>query len=324
MLLLGSYILFSMLLPLKQKIQKIFKLQSHTISSIMALILPSVLIILILMYVFPVIITQLNSLTYLSYQDVFNNIIQQFKFIDKMIEHLGGKRYVLQSIQDTMYQIFNISVIAQWSNILLTNFSNILINTLILFFITFHLLKDEHFVDKSINSLVNPAYHQDISEMSVKIKDILGQYFRGIFIDVCIVMVINSLVLSLLGVKNAILIGILSGIMNIIPYVGPLITLALGLFLGVSQNIIESHYDLISTTVLKITITLIVVNIIDGTIIQPYIFSNVLSSHPLEIFLVIVAAGMMGGVLWMMMIIPLYVILKVVGKELLERWNNWN
>jgi predicted PurR-regulated permease PerM len=97
--------------------------------------------------------------------------------------------------------------------------------------------------------------------------------------------------------------------------VGPLITLLIGLFLGVSANILEGHYEYIGSTVLKIVITLLTVNVLDGVIIQPYIFSNVLKAHPLEIFLVIISAGMIGGVIWMMFIIPIYVIIKVVAKE---------
>jgi predicted PurR-regulated permease PerM len=137
-------------------------------------------------------------------------------------------------------------------------------------------------------------------------------------------MIINSTVLSILSVKNSILIGILSGILNIIPYVGPLITLLIGLFLGVSGNIIDGHYELIGGTVVKIIFTLVTINILDGTVFQPYIFSNVLKAHPLEIFLVIISAGMLGGIVWMMLAIPVYVIIKVVFKEVMVYWKNWN
>ncbi len=324
LILIVSYILFSMLLPLKNKIQKILKIKNHSFPSFISLLFPSLVLFLVLMYIFPVIITQLNSLTYLSYEDVFDNIIQQFPVIDNLIVHLGGKKDILQSIEDTMYQIININIIAQWSSILLNNFSKIFINLLIIFFITFHLLKDETLINQLMSSFISNERKQDIEEMNLHVKTILGKYFRGLIIDVILVIFINSTILSILNVKNSILIGILSGIMNILPYVGPLITLLIGLFLGVSGDIINAHYELIDSTVLKILITLVSVNIIDGTIILPFIFSNVLKAHPLEIFLVIISAGMLGGILWMMLAIPLYVILKVVTKEIMNRWKNWN
>lgn len=330
-ILIGSFILFSMLLPLKNSIKlrlnainKWFKrFNFNTFSSILSILIPVSVIVFVLNYILPVIITQLNSLAGLSYKDVFNDMIQQSPFIENIVSYLGGKEYVLQSIQNTMHQIINVSIIAGWSSVLLNNLSGILINSLIILFITFHLLNDETLINRMFKSFIQPNYHSDIEEIIEHIKNILGKYFRGLLIDIVIIIIINSSILSLLGVKNSILIGTLSGIMNIIPYVGPLITLFVGLFFGVSGDILEMHYDIIPSTILKISLTLITVNIIDGIIIQPYIFSNVLKAHPLEIFLVIIGAGTLGGIIGMMLAIPFYVIIKVVLKEILNYWKNW-
>ncbi len=328
-MLIGSFILFSMLLPLKKNIQTILSKWIHkkwnfnTLSSILSIIFPFIVVLFVLMYVFPVIIHQLNSLTHLSYERVFDNIITQFPFFDNIVTYLGGKKYVLQSIQDAMHQIINISIIAQWSTILLDNLSKVLMNLLIIFFITFHLLKDDAFINKALAVFTHPNYFSGMEEIIAHVKDILGRYFRGLLIDIVIISVVNTLLMTLLGIKNAFLIGVLSGVLNIIPYIGPLVTLLVGLFLGVSGDIIEMHYNLIPYTVTKIIIVLVVVNIIDGTIIQPYIFSNVLRAHPLEIFIVIIAAGMLGGIIGMMLAIPVYVIFKVVLKETLDHWKNW-
>lgn len=331
MLLVGSFILFSMLLPLKNNIQlylnkinKWFpKLSFNTLSSILSLLFPIGVIFLILNHVLPVLIIQLNSLAGLSYQEVLNNILQVFPSIERILGYWGGKDYVLQNIQDTMYQIFNISTIAGWSSLVFNNFSDILINTLIVLFITFHLLKDEMFINRAFKSVIQPNYHTDIEEIIEHIKFTLGKYFRGLLIDVSIIIIMNTILLSLVGVKNSILIGTLSGIMNIIPYIGPLITLSVGLFFGVSGDILEAHYELIPSNILKISFILIIVNAIDGMFIQPYIFSNILKAHPLEIFLVILGSGIIGGILGMMLAIPFYVILKVIMKEIFSHWKNW-
>ncbi|GIV27652.1 MAG: AI-2E family transporter [Bacteroidia bacterium] len=323
LLLIGSYILFSMLFPVKKTIQKKLKIKSHALSSILSLLLPSLILFIVILYVFPVIITQLNSLVYLSYEEVFDNILKEFPFIENMSNHLGGKKYMLKSIQDTLNQLINIEIITKWSSVLLNNFSHIVINLLIVFFITFHLLRDEVFLNNTLKFLISNEYKNDVDDMLLHIKEILGRYFRGLLIDVFLVMLINSVILSILGVKNSVLIGILSGVLNIIPYVGPLITLIIGLFLGVSGNILDGHYELIGGTVIKIILTLVIVNLLDGTIFQPYIFSNVLQAHPLEVFLVIISAGMLGGIIWMMMAIPMYVIIKIVFKEIYIHWKNW-
>lgn len=320
MILLASSIFFSMLIPLKKFIQSQFKIKSDTLSSLLTLLFPSILLVLILLYIFPVIITQLNSLSYLNYIDVLNNILIQFPALDNLISHIGGKQNVLKSFEDAISQLININIITQLSAHLLNNFSQILINLLITFFITFHLLRDEMLPNHIFKQFISKNSEKDINEILMHIKEILGKYFRGLLIDVLVVMITNALILSLLGIKNAILIGILSGILNIIPYIGPLITLTIALFLGVSSNIIDNQYEWIGNTIIKIVLTLVSVNIIDGTVLQPFIFSNVLKAHPLEIFLVIIAAGMIGGILWMMLIIPIYVIIKVVFKEFNKYW----
>ena len=108
--------------------------------------------------------------------------------------------------------------------------------------------------------------------------------------------------------------------MNVIPYIGPIITLFIAVFLGISGCIQFNQYDLITITITKIFIILIGTNLLDAMVIQPTIFSNTVKAHPLEIFLIILMAGALGGVLGMVIAIPCYTLLRIIAKEFLHHF----
>ena len=93
------------------------------------------------------------------------------------------------------------------------------------------------------------------------------------------------------------------------------ITLIFALLFGISGCIEFNQYELISTTITKIVVILIGTNLIDAMIIQPTIFSNTVKAHPLEIFLVVLMAGSLGGVIGMIVAIPTYTLLRIIAKE---------
>jgi predicted PurR-regulated permease PerM len=137
-------------------------------------------------------------------------------------------------------------------------------------------------------------------------------------------MVLVSFIVTLLmwmfGIKNALVIGCLAGVMNVIPYIGPIITLFFAAFLGISGCIEFNQYELITSTITKIVVILIGTNLVDAMLIQPAIFSNTVKAHPLEIFLVILMAGALGGVLGMVVAIPCYTLLRIIAKEFLDHF----
>ena len=103
--------------------------------------------------------------------------------------------------------------------------------------------------------------------------------------------------------------------MNVIPYIGPIITLGFAMLLGISGCIEYNQYELISSTILKIIVILISTNIIDALIVQPTIFANSVKAHPLELFLVVLMASVLGGVMGMVIAIPTYTLIRIIAKE---------
>jgi predicted PurR-regulated permease PerM len=121
--------------------------------------------------------------------------------------------------------------------------------------------------------------------------------------------------LLIFGIPNAIVIAFLCAVLNIIPYIGPLIASILAAILTMISNLGTDFQSEILPTTLYVLLGFWIVQIIDNNVSQPIIFSKSVNSHPLEIFLVILIAGFLFGILGMIMAVPLYTIIKVIGKE---------
>ncbi|HAT81621.1 MAG TPA: AI-2E family transporter, partial [Flavobacterium sp.] len=104
-------------------------------------------------------------------------------------------------------------------------------------------------------------------------------------------------------------------VLNIIPYIGPLIASVLAAILTMLSNLGADFQTVILPTTIYVLIGFWIVQIIDNNLSTTIIFSKSVSSHPLEIFLVILIAGFLSGILGMIVAVPLYTILKVIGKE---------
>jgi predicted PurR-regulated permease PerM len=116
-----------------------------------------------------------------------------------------------------------------------------------------------------------------------------------------------------LGIDNAPLIGAFGGIFNIVPYVGPAIGMVFGCFITVS-----SHLDMdlahIWPMLLKVLGAFALTQVIDNNFLGPLIFSKSVKVHPLEILIVTLIAAKLGGVVGMVIGIPVYTVLRVIGR----------
>ena len=145
-----------------------------------------------------------------------------------------------------------------------------------------------------------------------KIKILLSRYFIGIAAQITLLFVLYSIMLSVIGVNNALVIAFLCAILNIIPYIGPLISIVLMSILTMTGYIDTVLINEMLSKVVYIFIGFSVVQLIDNFIIQPYIFSKSVKSHPLEVFIVIITSGVLFGIIGLIIAIPLYTAIKVI------------
>ncbi|RYZ80174.1 MAG: AI-2E family transporter, partial [Proteobacteria bacterium] len=148
-----------------------------------------------------------------------------------------------------------------------------------------------------------------------KMNHLLSRYFIGLLLQLTVIFVLYLIVLLIFGVQNALIIAFLCALLNIIPYVGPLIGSVLAAVLTMMSNLGSDFQSEILPTTIYVMIGFWIVQVIDNNLTGPLIFSSSVNSHPLEIFLVILIAGFLFGILGMVIAVPMYTILKVVAKE---------
>jgi predicted PurR-regulated permease PerM len=135
-------------------------------------------------------------------------------------------------------------------------------------------------------------------------------------------MTLNIAGLSIAGIgfSHAVLIGLVSGILNVIPYIGPIIGVIFGLCVGVATHVEMDPYTVMLPAVVYTGVVMVITQVIDNVVLQPLIYGNSVHAHPLEIFLVILAAGHVAGIAGMILAIPVYTVLRVVSREFFSKY----
>ena len=185
-------------------------------------------------------------------------------------------------------------------------------------FISFFFIKDEKLFSKIICALVPDKIEGSVYSTISDITHLLSRYFIGLIIEVIGVILVDFLGLWLIariGPDYAIGIAFIAGVLNVIPYVGPL----LGEVIGVLLCIVLKYGAGVGLAVPIWAFALIVLAImlgaqlIDNFIYQPLIYSTSIKSTPLEIFIVLLIAGRIGGTLGLLVGIPVYTVIRVIA-----------
>ena len=194
-------------------------------------------------------------------------------------------------------------------------------------FISFFFIKDDNLFTKIVTALVPDRHEKNTAKAIADIGYLLSRYFGGVMIEVLGVALINFLGLLLiarLGFNAAIGIAFLTGILNVIPYVGPLAGGVIGTTLGLVIK--YSSVIPIGLDVSFVTFTIILIAIfsftqlVDNFLYQPLIYSTSIKSTPLEIFIVLLIAGHLGGPLAMIIAIPSYTVVRVIAFRFFRRF----
>ena len=222
-----------------------------------------------------------------------------------------------------MEELQNLFDISQFSSLLgsaASLFTGLAIGLFSVVFIGFFFIKDDGLFTKLICALV-PDKHEKNTEKAISdIGHLLSRYFIGVFLEVLGVAFINFIGLSLiarLGVNAALGIAFITGIFNIIPYVGPLLGGVLGTILGITLKYSSLTPIGLDVNFWAFTAILIAIfcftQLVDNFVYQPLIYSTSIKSTPLEIFIVLLVVGHLGGPLAMIIAIPMYTVARVIA-----------
>jgi predicted PurR-regulated permease PerM len=274
----------------------------------------SLLIGLIVLFI-PLVLEQGKNLSLLqvdtfqaNVQDIFNQITTYFS--SKGI--------------DVLTQLENINLASQFQEIpdllnsIIGALGSLSAGLLSVLFISFFLMKDSHLLKNGLLTLI-PGKTEGRLEKSLKtINGLLSNYFIGLILQITILFIIYTTILLSFDISNGVVIAFLCALLNLIPYIGPLIGALVMFVLSMISNIGQDFQITILPTSLWILFCYGLAQLVDNFLSQPLIFSKTTKSHPLEIFLIIVIGGLLFGVIGMITAVPTYTALKVILKEFLS------
>ncbi|MBV0899749.1 MAG: AI-2E family transporter [Wolbachia endosymbiont of Fragariocoptes setiger] len=299
--------------PLVLKLEK-YKLP-RLYSVILIMFILSTILILIIILVLPVIYVQIiNIIDFLGNKIPLlkNKVIPyllefcDMKFDNNLFSQLS--KNLTDNYDDYLIYIINaFKVISNFlTHILSSSFS--LVHTMSLLVITpiifFYVLRDLPFFIEKMNNLIPIPYRKEVKDYFLKVDFIISNYLRG-QVNICIIMMIfYSVGLNIIGLKHSIAMGVLSGILTFVPYMGSLLYSTIGFLSAITQF---SEW----VKILSVLVLFLVGQIIDANILVPFLIGRKVHMHPVTIILGIALCTSYFGFIGILLFIPIIAIINV-------------
>ncbi|MFY9243609.1 MAG: AI-2E family transporter [Polaribacter sp.] len=269
---------------------------------------------IILLFI-PLITEQGKSLSLLDVEELQNNMQDIF---NQITDYFSAKGFDILKEMKKIKFLKQFEAIPNLLNDILSTLGSISVGLFSILFITFFFMKDRQLLKNGLLTLIPDKSENRFSKSLEVINHLLSRYFLGLVFQITILFVIYTIILLIFGIKNAVVIAFLCALLNLIPYIGPLIGAILMSVLSMTSNIELDFQSQILPTTIYIMIGYFIAQLIDNFVSQPIIFSKTTKSHPLEIFLVIIIGGLLFGIVGMITAVPTYTALKVILKEFLS------
>ena len=288
--------------------------------AILSIILVIAILLMMVLLVIPVVSNIINDASILSKTENFNGNIGDVvnSWIIGIFPSLGEDFDIISLLLNRLKVImadFSItSLIGSVGSVVI----DMAVGLFAVVFISFFFVKDHKLFSKIVAALIPDRLEASVTESISDIDHLLSRYFVGLITEMFCVALFNFLGLWLIariGVSYALGIAFIAGILNIIPYVGPIIGEVLGALLcmvlhygaGVGLDVNIWFFALI------VLLIMLAVQMIDNFVLQPIIYSTSIKATPLEIFIVMLLAGNIGGILGMLAAIPAYTVIRVIA-----------
>lgn len=273
----------------------------------------SAIIFLIIKAIIPLMFEQIN--------DLVSTIPSTLKGIVNWINDLFNKVSTNSNVDLTSVKSEIISKIENYGMNIASSLPEIMVNTVKSFFsgigtfligaiIGFFLLISFDGTDK-VMSFLPKRLHNSVTSLFSKIEDSLRRYVQGTLTLSTLVFVVSTIGFLISGLKSALLFGLFCGITNIIPYVGPYLGAAPALIVGFSQG---------TTIGIGVLITVVVVQTIEGNILNPIVMSKTMKLHPVTIILGLLIFEHFWGILGMILATPIIATIKVIFEYFNEKY----
>jgi predicted PurR-regulated permease PerM len=293
----------------------------RSLSALITLAIIWWLIIMFFVIFVPLVTRQINYFSTIDSEKIVQIVSGPINKVESLFRAFNKDITKDISIQDyivgKVVGVLNINMIQNFIGSLIGILGNIIIAIFSITFITFFFLKDQRLFFESILMWVPDKYVGNVTRALYSVKKLLTRYFIGIVIQSTCIMILVTIGMTIAGIdfQQALVMGLILGILNVIPYVGPWIGLFIAIIMGVASHINQDFATVVIPLVTYMIIVEAVTHLIDNVVFQPVIFSSSVKAHPLEIFVVVLAAGFVAGIPGMIFGIPAYTVMRVFARE---------
>lgn len=290
----------------------------HNLSAVLTLIIMILILTSLFLIFVPVINRQALVITSIDFQYLGEQLEKPlYELEDKLVQYnvLDDHKTLEGIIAGELESLVNLTSIRNLLGNVVGLAGSLFIGIFSVVFLTFFFLRDERLFFNGIMLFVPTRFEEKAATILSDTRHLLSRYFVGLSLELLSMMTLITLGLTFFNVESALLIGFLGGLLNVIPYLGPIIGASMGVLIGATSNLsTESYSDIIPISMIIIG-TFAIANLIDNLILQPLIYSTSVKAHPIEIFLVILMAGSLAGIPGMILAIPGYTVLRIVAKQ---------
>jgi predicted PurR-regulated permease PerM len=274
------------------------------------------------MFIIPLVGKIVSEMSTINLEEINNKLAIPLHDINqKMHEFFPtmDKGFTIEDmLMDKIKSIFSFSLFTDAFSSITAFLAHTFISIFTIIFVTFFFLKDNSTFTNMVLIFIPDKYEQNTRRAISSVNSLLIRYFTGISMETICITILNTLGLHFIcGVsfQMSVVLAFLSGILNVIPYIGPLTAGAFGTLMAIISFYSAGADPALGALTIKLIATFSITHLVDVFIFQPYIYSNSVKAHPLEIFLVILIAGNVAGIVGMLIAIPTYTVLRVFAKE---------
>lgn len=261
----------------------------------------------------PLVRSEIDMILSLDPFIIEKNLTEQFPAQMNWLEQMGYGHDAFAELLREVQAKLSFNYYAQYFENLLGWLFSIIGGFISVVFMSFFFLKDEELFYKILLSITPDEHVDKMKNIVIHTKKTLSRYFGGLIIQILLMIVMVGIGLSIAGVSNAWLIALFSGVFNVIPYLGPLISFGFAMVIGMSTGLTMGGQ--LSDLFWGIIIVYSIAQALDAFIIQPLILGGSIRVHPLELFIVLMAAATVGGIPAMAVALPVYTILRIAARE---------
>lgn len=293
----------------------------RALSSLLTLLLLYGLLATFFVIFIPLISRQIDALSGVDASSVVQGLRDQLDKIDltlrRVYRGMPEDKTLYDIIVTTVGNILNPASLSDFAGNIVTVIRKFVVAIVAISFLSFFFLKDEGLFKETLMVMVPDQYEKRIRNVLHSIKQLLIRYFIGIILQSTIVLINITIGMTIVGFpfQQALVMGLLVGIFNVIPYLGPWLGGSVAVLMGVATAVTAGGYPVIWLLIVYMLIVIACTQAIDNNLIQPMIYSRSVNAHPIEIFLVIMAVGSFAGIVGMIVAVPSYTALRVFARE---------